>query len=300
MRVSEAWVQARDLLRQSGIVDYGIEAEVLLRHTMGLDRAEFFVALDDRLGSDRQEVLDSLLRRRAEREPLAYIVGHREFYGLDFHVDSRVMIPRQETELLVDQVLEFARGRRRQPLLVADIGTGSGAIAVAIAHHLLRATVLATDSSREALQVAAANRRRHSVSGTVRLLDGDLLQPLPAPVDVIVSNLPYIMAKEVPGLAPEVRREPRSALDGGPEGLDFIVGLLRQAPSVIRPGGMVLLEIAPHHLERVLNAGREAFPEAEVSHVRDLLELPRAVKILLQTGPEAEVPRPTAAVASPI
>lgn len=300
MRVSEAWVQARDLLGRSGIVDQGIEAEVLLRHTMRLDRAEFFAALDDQLDPDRQEVLASLLQRRAEREPLAYIVGHREFYGLDFQVDSRVMIPRQETELLVDQVLEFARVRRRQSLLVADVGTGSGAIAIAIAHHLPSATVFAMDSSREALQVADANRRRHSVSERVHLLDGDLLQPLPAPVDVIVSNLPYIMAQEVPDLAPEVGREPLSALDGGPEGLDLIAGLLRQAPSTVRPGGMVLTEIGPDQIGRVLDAGRRAFPEAEVSQLRDLLGLPRVVRILLRTGPEAEAPRPSAAVASRI
>jgi release factor glutamine methyltransferase len=281
MTVRESWVQTTRQMAQRRIADPALEAEVLLRRTLDVDRAHFFAALDERLAPQQQDMLNQFVRRRAAGEPLAYILGHREFYGLDFSVDPRVLIPRQETEVLVDQVLEFSTSRSEEGLAIADVGTGSGAIAVAIAHYVPGATVYATDSSPQALEVADINRRRHAVSERVVLRQGDLLDALEGPVDIIVSNPPYLTTGEMAGLQPEIRREPPSAIDGGAEGLDIVARLLRQAPSHLRHGGLLVVEIAPQQLERVLHMGMETFPTASVSHVRDLLGLPRALRICL-------------------
>ena len=279
MKVRESWVSVKERLSGVGIDDAGLESEVLVRHALRSDRAQFFASLEDVLAPRSQQRIERLLQLRTAREPLAYILGFREFYGLDIHVNPTVLVPRQETELLVDGVLGYARKRRDQPLLIADVGTGSGAIAVAVAVHVPSATVYATDTSRGALEVADVNRRRHGVSNNVHLLSGDLLEPLPAPVDVVVCNLPYLDGDEMATLPPEVRREPPSALNGGGEGLQVIRRLLREAPSYLRPGGLLLVEIGPDQLEPVLRLGRESFPTAAVSFDRDLSGLPRVVSI---------------------
>ena len=285
MRVRESWVHATGRLARQGVADAGLEAEVLLRHALDMERAEFFAALNDRLASRDEALMGRLVQRRIDGEPLAYILGRREFYGLDFWVNPYVLIPRQETELLVDGVLEFAGSRPEQRLAIADVGTGSGVIAVAIAHHLPKATVYAMDSSREALEVADINRRRHSVTSRVHLRQGDLLEALQISVDVIVSNPPYLRADEIIGLPPEIRREPSCALNGGHDGLDTIRRLLCQAPSYIRPGGQLLMEIAPQQLDDVLLMGQDVFPTAEVSFRRDLSSAARVVSIGLPDHP---------------
>ena len=177
------------------------------------------------------------------REPLAYVLGSREFYGLDFRVTPAVMVPRPETETLVEEALAWARARSA-PITVADVGTGSGCIVVSLAVHLPDARFLATDVSPAALAVAEENARRHGVAGRVRLLPGHLLEPLPGPVDLVVANLPYIPRGRIDSLQPEVRdHEPREALDGGPDGTDLLRPLLRQAGAYLRPGAALMLEI---------------------------------------------------------
>jgi len=263
----------------NNIHDAGIEAEVLLRHTLSINRSILYASLNDALSPLQVGLVEELLRRRVAGEPLAYLLGYREFYGLDFTVDRHVMVPRQETELLVEKVLEYADSRSEERLLVADVGTGCGAIAVAIARNHSGLTLHAIDASREALKVADVNRRRHGVSVAVGLHHGDLLDPLPVPVDVIVSNPPYLRTSDIPGLSREVRREPARALDGGTDGLQIIRRLLRQAPDRLRSNGHVLFEIAPEQLVPAMELGHRAFPGARVSFSRDLLGLPRAVSI---------------------
>ena len=280
MNVRESWVRATERLALTGVADASLEAEVLHRHALEADRAQFFATLHEPLAPSHQRQVDRSVRRRAGGEPLAYIIGRREFYGLDLFVNADVLVPRQETELLVDRVLEVAASHP-ECKRIADVGTGSGAIAVAVARHLPDATVYATDSSEEALRVADLNRRTHGVAERVDFLHGDLLQPLPTPVDIIVSNPPYLSTGELSGLAPEVRREPASALDGGADGLRTIRRLLRQAPHHIRPDGCILIEIAPQQLDAVTGIAGEAFPSAHVSFARDLLGLPRVVSVQL-------------------
>ena len=245
-----------------------------------MEREGFFASLAERVPRAPQRQALTLARRRQGGEPLSYIVGHREFYGLDLVVNSRVLIPRQETELLVDCVLEHCAGQGlEEGARIADVGTGSGAIAIAIAARLPRARLFAIDCDEDALAVAAVNRGRHGLTRQIRLLTGDLLSALDAPVDAIVSNPPYIPAPEMVRLPPDVKREPRRALYGGVDGLDVIRRLVKQAPGFIRPGGCLFVEIAPEQLGEVSRLARETFQSARVVHKLDTLALPRVVCI---------------------
>ncbi len=290
MTIAECLAYLGRELADGGVTDARIEAEVLLRHALGVDRGGLYTALRQRLPAPDEGTANLLLGRRLAGEPLAYLVGHREFYGLDFIVEPGVLIPRQETELLVDTALELAAGRDEEEVRIADVGTGSGAIAVAIATQLPRARVYATDVSEAALRVAAANVRRHGVSDTVSLCSGDLLAALPEAVDVIVSNPPYISTAQMGVLAAEVRREPVRALHGGEDGLSLTRRLLEEAPGRLRRGGSLVVEIDADQLYDVRWATAIAMPGATVSFRRDLMALPRAV-VATTALSEKNVPR---------
>ena len=256
-----------------------LEAEVLIRHALNISREQYFATLNRKLSRDETRVLDALVARRASGEPLAYITGHREFYGLDLVVNEHVLIPRQETELLVDLVLEFAQTLPGDELSIADVGTGSGAIAVALAHSLIHATVFAVELEPNALSVAQTNASRHEVAERVYMLQGDLLEPVRRPVDIIVCNPPYIRTDAIAGLALEVQREPEQALDGGMDGLDVFRRLLVQAPAKLKGGGCLLVELSPEQMDEAKILAKRAFPGAEVSHADDLLGLARVLTV---------------------
>ena len=277
MTLRSAWMRARSRLERASIDDAALEAEVILRHALNLDRAAFFATLEDPPDAAGLDRARSLVERREEGEPLPYILGRREFYGLDLLVTPAVLIPRQETELIVDAILELAAGR--PGLTVADVGTGSGAIAVAAAVNLPSCRVYATDISNAALRVAQTNCRMHGVEGRVELRHGDLLDPLDVRVDLIASNPPYVMTGEIDGLGPEIRREPVQALDGGPDGLDTMRRLFDQAPAALNPGGAMLVEIDPRQLRAVTFLAAAAFPDGRVSHRLDLAGRPRVVAV---------------------
>jgi len=279
VKLAESYVAARERLAGAGVMDAALEAEVLHRHAMQTDRVRFFANLQEEVEATELHSLDSLLGRRLGGEPLPYITGEREFYGLAFFVDARVLVPRQETELLVDLALKaVARAKPDRPV-IADAGTGSGAIAVALATHLPDAMVYATDMSEDALAVAARNCERHGVADKVRLLHGDLLAPLPEKVDIIVSNPPYIPSGQIETLPEDVRREPRMALDGGVDGLELVRRLLSQTSRQLQPGGTLVFELMPEQAEAAMGMARQAFPNAAVSFEKDLLGLPRAVVV---------------------
>jgi release factor glutamine methyltransferase len=281
MRIGEQWRTAVSSLVGAGIEadEARLEAEVLLRHVLGIDRAGFLARRNDDLSPEAAARLSALLQRRLAREPLAYITGQREFYGLDFFVDRRVLIPRPETEGLVERALarvpNSAQSSELWPV-IADVGTGSGCIAVALAVHLPAACILATDVSAEALALAQQNARRHGVDRRITFLHGDLLDPLTEKVDVIVSNPPYIASAQLEGLQAEISRyEPRAALDGGPDGLDVIRRLLGQAPGRINPGGLLGIEIGDGLGREAARLARAAFPGAIVCVENDLAGLER-------------------------
>ena len=286
MTASEALAYASERLSASHLPDATLEAEVLLRHVVDMSRAELYASLDRPLGEAEVAELERLTGLRTEGEPLAYILGHREFYGIDLAVTRHVLVPRQETELLVEQVIEWharraGNGTARGPATVkiADVGTGCGAIAVAIASSLPHAAIYATDISGDALKVADANRRRLGIEGRVQLVRTDLLLGIRGTLDVIVSNPPYIPTEQLSSLAREVQAEPRVALDGGPDGLTVIRRMLAQAAERVNRGGLVLTEIAPEQLDRVMAEAATLFPDARIRSAKDLLEMPRAVAI---------------------
>ena len=275
--VKQIAARLAETLESHGIPDSVLEAEVLLRHALGYDRARFYASLHDLVEEKSLRRVEVLADRRIARKPLAYIVGRREFYGLELSVSPAVLIPRQETELLVDVALEFARQRSDEGISIADIGTGSGAIAVALAVNLPDMQVYATDCSTSALAVAERNRHKHDVADRVSLLQGDLLAPLPHSVDMIVSNPPYIASHQLRELPPEVRREPQLALDGGEGGLEVIHRLLKQAPAKLNADGCLILEISPEQAEAVREMAEKRFPKAVITHRNDLLRLARCV-----------------------
>ncbi|HJX13433.1 MAG TPA: peptide chain release factor N(5)-glutamine methyltransferase [Dehalococcoidales bacterium] len=278
MNLREALARARHILSDGNFEDADLEGEVLLRHVLGVGRAELFVGLDLDLSPEKAAGLRQVLERRLGGEPLAYITGHREFYGLDFFVDPRVLIPRPETELLVEKALGLAG--RRTINTIADIGTGCGAIAVSLAVNLPGAVIYAADVSAPALEVAAANCRKHGVADRVTLLLGDLLEPLPTPVDLIIANLPYVRETElIPG--GPLRFEPEVALHGGSDGLDRIGELCRHGSERLSPGGCLLLEIGQGQSGAVTSLLRREFPSGEVAVECDLAGIERVVGLCL-------------------
>ncbi|MEE9202164.1 MAG: peptide chain release factor N(5)-glutamine methyltransferase [Dehalococcoidia bacterium] len=275
MNLQEAWQHGSRLLDAVGIPDASLESEILLRHAMGLSRAALFSRWGEPVLALWLRRFRSYLRRRLRREPTAYILKQREFYGLDFFVDRRVLIPRPETELLVEKAVALVGGR---PLRVVDVGTGCGAVAIALAHHLPRARIWATDVSPLALQVARRNRRRYRLGHRLRLLEGDLLSPLPGPADLIVANLPYVRDGDIAGLPPEVRDyEPLSALSGGPDGLDAVRRLGHQAPLHLRRGGWLLFEVGQGQAEAASALARQALGGGPVEVAADPAGIPRLV-----------------------
>ncbi len=269
---------ATPALKQAGIESPQLDAEVLLAHSLGISRSELYGWLDQRPEEAAGKLFRSLVARRLLHEPVAYITGHKEFYGLELQVDRRVLIPRPETETLVEVALTIARQHRVTEL--AEVGVGSGAVAIALAVNLPWAEIYATDSSALALEVAEENCRRHEVWDRVHLALGDLLDPLPEPVGLVVANLPYVAEEELDSLASDITAyEPLGALDGGPDGLDHIRRLLEQAGPWLKPPGMICLEIGATQALAVNALAREPFPEATVALVRDLAGLDRVVII---------------------
>lgn len=274
--------EGREFLARHGLEEAPLEAEVLLMHLLGISRAHLYSHGEESVAPEEAEAFRALLDRRARHEPLAYITGEREFFGLGFYVDQRVLIPRPETETLVEECLRLLRQNGAGAPLIADIGTGCGAMAVALACHLPKAVVYATDISLGALQVASLNCVRYGVQDRVRLLWGDLLEPLPEPVEVILANLPYVATSNLDTLAPEVaHHEPRAALDGGRGGLDLIRGLLAQAPQRLRPGGGLLLEVGADQAAAVAQEAAAFIPGANSRIVLDLAGLDRVVVVEL-------------------
>jgi release factor glutamine methyltransferase len=281
VKLAEALAAARRRLADAGIEDADLEAEVLLRHALGRQRHQLYARLQDDLDDAHDAALQALVERRLAHEPTAYIVGRKEFYGLELETAPVALIPRPETELLVEEALRAARaGAEARPPVIVDVGCGCGAIAVALGHHLPEAVVYALDASAEALALAARNASKQGLSERIRFLQGDLLDPLPEPADVIVANLPYVKSSDWETLPPEIRdHEPRAALDGGPTGTEVVERLLRGAPRHLREGGALLAEIGWDEGERVQEIARECFPGARVAVKKDLAGLDRLLVV---------------------
>ena len=248
--------RVREHLRAAGVPSSGVEAELIVGHVAGLKRSEVLSRPERKITEAEAEAVMDLVKRRTRRIPLQYLLGECEFMSLPFKVRDGVFIPRPETESLVEAIIAKAGvgGCRSESIL--DIGTGSGVIAVSLARYLEPILVVGTDISRDALEIARANAILNRVEPVTRFVACDTLDALrgdeAAGFDIVVCNPPYVETDEIPGLQPEIRLfEPLAALDGGPDGLRFINGLLPGVPSILREGGLVALEIGETQGPRV-------------------------------------------------
>ena len=257
------------------------DAELLLLHTLQIPRANLLAHPERAITKAQQSAYADAIARRLLHEPIQYITGHQEFYGLDLQVTPAVLIPRPETEHLVEAVLTHFKSFANHPIRIADVGTGSGAIAIALAVHLPQAQITALDLSPEALHIAEANVRQHNLAHRIRLLRSDLLSALTPesqtsqPFDAIVSNPPYIPDSDAPHLHPQVRDyEPPTALFAGSSGLEIYRRLIPQARAALKPDGLLALEIG--------HGQRPALTDLLVSwqnvaFINDLQQIPRVV-----------------------
>ncbi|HET9999753.1 MAG TPA: peptide chain release factor N(5)-glutamine methyltransferase [Ktedonobacteraceae bacterium] len=262
-----------------------LDAQLLLGHVLQVERSTLYAYPERELTPTEEQQYRVLIERRAQGEPVAYLVGHREFYGLDFIVDRRVLIPRPETELLVETALQVCRQKIAAGSIpiVADIGTGSAAIPIALAVNEARLPYLyAIDISGDVLAVAALNCQRHHVEQRVLLLQGDLLAPLLEPVDVLTANLPYVGTSETALLTPDVYDyEPHLALFSGPDGLDLIERFLKDAATSakLKAGAVILLEIGYQQRERLSQVVNKLWPLSTVSVYKDYAGWDRVLRV---------------------
>lgn len=278
--VSTALQPAIQRLRRAGCETPRLDAEIILAHALGKERTWLYIYPQAGLDPAQKNQFLDLIARREQREPVAYITGRKEFFSLEFLVNRHVLIPRPETELLVEKVLQHAKERDTLSISLADVGTGSGCIAVTLAKHLAKAFISAIDISPQALQVARQNVRRHHVTARVALILGDLLRPCKGPFDIIVSNPPYIGRAELAMTPPEVRQyEPRSALAGGQDGLEIIDQLLAQVRETLKPGGCFLMEMGATQSQATISLARGYFPKAKICLQRDLAGLDRILRV---------------------
>jgi release factor glutamine methyltransferase len=276
-------------LRAANVPSHTLAAELLLMHALGRDRTWLYTHPEASLEPAQAEAYFAFIARRAAGEPVQYLTGKQEFWGLEFKVTPAVLIPRPETEHVMEVALarlgprgfkiHLDTGAPREKLRVADVGTGSGCLAVALAYELPHADVFATDISAPALDIARENAARHNVADRINFMQADLLEPLlpsPQPFDLIVSNPPYVARAEAAGLQREVRdHEPHAALFGGPSGVEIYARLIEQAGSLLRTGGLLVLELGYNSAD----------------HVRSILTLENAWKNVGFTNDLAGIPR---------
>jgi release factor glutamine methyltransferase len=271
MKISDLIKEAVTLLNSYGIAESLIEAELIVMKSLGMTRSELYVNFKNEIDTQTLDSVYSDLNRRYDREPWPYICGFKEFYGIDILMSPGVFIPRPETELLIDLTLDiFNSIDDNHRVNIADVCTGSGAIAIALASHLSNADIYAVDSSKLALQLAQRNIETHGLENHISILEGNLLDPLDMSIDILVSNPPYIPSKDIPGLEPEVLHEPIEALDGGADGLEIIRNLMLQASHKIRRPGNILIEFSPQQNEDICQIAKDILSPCIVKVENDL------------------------------
>ena len=265
MTVIEVLKAASGHLQKHGSDSARLDAEVLLAQALRMRRLDLYLQFDRPLSDEELSDYRDLTKRRARGEPVAYLVGHKEFMALDFEVTPAVLVPNPDTEVLVQRAVEIAR-QAQAPLRVADVGTGSGNIAIAIAHYSPEVELWASDLSRDALEVASRNVAKHGLTQRVHLACGDLLDPLPGGFDLVCANLPYVAAGAK--LPSEVTAQPASALFAEEGGAALVIRLMETSVTRLNPGGRVLAEVDPGIVPKVTVAAKRAFSNLTVH--RDL------------------------------
>ena len=291
LTIGETLLNTRKVLSRRGITEAPLEAELLVGLALGIDKVTLYASLEEAVTGSGETDLASLVRRRATREPLPYLLGSREFFGMSFHVRPGVFIPRPETEHLVERAISMAESRfPNGGAVIADVGTGSGAVTVSLAVHLPGARFYGTDVSETSLEVAKDNARRHGVADRTQFLYGDLLAPLPESVDLIVANLPYIKSAVIPTLEPEVSQfEPREALDGGADGLELVRRLLHQSVGRLQAQGAILLELDPDQMDAATEAARAVYVGSTMTRTKDLAGHERVLVIEVGEGKDTPI-----------
>jgi release factor glutamine methyltransferase len=270
---------ARRRLTQAGIARAALDAEVLLGHVLKRSREWLWAHDDHPLTPTQAQRYGRLLAQRSRRVPVAYLTGVKEFFGEPIRVTRDVLVPRPDTELLVEAGLRFLRDRPGARDVI-DLGTGSGAIAIAVSRNCPRVRVQALDKDDRALKVARANVRAGQLSGRVQVRRSDLFQRA-RPADLVLANLPYLSEASRRRLPPDVRHEPMRALNGGADGLRLIRRALADAPRVLRPGGAMVVECDPQQARSVASLARSTFPGATIGVLADLSRRSRAVEVRL-------------------
>jgi len=286
LSVAQGLTRARNMLAVAGSDTPVLDAELLLAHVLGRDRAWLYTYPERVLTWPQSVAYLTLVERRVDHEPVAYLVGHKEFFGLDFIVTPNVLVPRPETEMLVEKALQLVRSRAGQ-LTMADVGTGSGVIAVGLAVNLPHARVLAMDICPAALAVARRNVARHHVGDRVACVQADLLIPCAATFDLVIANLPYICCGDLHPAYEEAAQgttralgwEPRVALNGGSDGLEVVRRLLMVVAHRLHPDGVLLVEIGADQGSEVLKLARVHFPRAMAEVIKDWAGLDRFLTV---------------------
>jgi release factor glutamine methyltransferase len=279
--------QGAQILFKKNMANARREAQVLLSSVLGVERAAIYAYPEREVTPELAERFFQLIARRGQGEPVAYLLGSKEFFGRDFFVDRRVLIPRPETEILVESALEVVRRKLSagQLPVVADIGTGSGAIPITIAAEEPRLPYLyACDISSDALEVAYLNCVHHRVEKRVRLLQGDLLEPLPEAVDLLTANLPYVGTQEMETLERDVKDyEPHQALFSGEDGLNLLLRFCKEAwrSNILQSGAVMLLEIGYQQREPLTRLLQELWPQAKITYQKDYAGWDRLLQLVL-------------------
>ncbi|NLJ41589.1 MAG: peptide chain release factor N(5)-glutamine methyltransferase [Clostridiales bacterium] len=273
--------KARALLDNEGVRSSRLEAEMLMTHILGCLRHHLYINRDRLLTAKESQKYFSLVKKRLKGAPIHYIIGYREFMGLNFCVNEDVLIPRPDTEVLVEYIIDYARDREPYSFRILDIGTGSGAIAISLAKYIDSSQVIATDIEASALLVAKKNAAIHGVDSKVRFVQGDLfsaLEGVGTQFDIIVSNPPYIPKDEMKELEPQVKDyEPIKALDGGEDGLDFYRRLAEGAPDFLLPGGLWAVEVGYNQAQQVAEILETAGCYGDIGFIKDLAGYNRVV-----------------------
>jgi release factor glutamine methyltransferase len=267
---------AADYFNKQNIENPHLEAEILLAHALNLKRIDLYVKFEKELDQNELSRFKECVIRRKNHEPTAYITGIKSFMSLDLIVSRLVLIPRPETELLVEAAIDIAKHIEHPSIL--DIGTGSGAIAVSLAKYVKHSRIIATDISRGVTLIALENAKKHGVMDSITFEVADLFPKEAEKFDLIVSNPPYIRSGDIKDLAPEIRDfEPHVAYDGGPDGLDHYRKILDKAGEFIKPNGYLLFEVGEGQAKEVVNLIRSAFASAEIVTKKDLNGIERVI-----------------------
>ncbi|MBN2569352.1 MAG: peptide chain release factor N(5)-glutamine methyltransferase [Deltaproteobacteria bacterium] len=279
MNINSILTRAEALLRGKGFSTPRLDAEVLLAACLKCDRLSLYTRRIDSITDERAEEFDGWITRRSKGEPVAYIVGEKEFWSLDFYVNKNALIPRPDTEVLVEEVIRISEEyAEKDNIKVLDVGTGSGSIGVAIASEYPNMTVVAIDSSLEAVSLARRNALRHNLLDRIFFVCASLLKPILGKFDIVVSNPPYISESEYDTLPPEVRNfEPRGALVAGPDGTEFHRDLVTGAQEILNRGGWLVMEVGTGQSKTIENMLREEGAYNQISSRRDYAGIERVV-----------------------